>query len=107
MIWCPICRKRIPLTNGSNDQCPDCLKDFEAKRWKFKLPDGLEQDPTFYEYMEMGEVFERLSLGYLTAEGYDEEMAKLVKKINLQTKIAAMSQLARQKSQAYAESLLR
>ncbi len=107
MIWCPICRKGIPLTDGSNDQCPDCLADFKAKHWKFKLPDGLERDPTFYEYMEMGKIFERLYSGYLTPEAYDKEMAKQVKKINLQAKIATMSQSERQKSQAYAKSLLR
>lgn len=107
MIWCPICRKGIPLTDGSNDQCPDCLADFKAKHWRFKLPDGLERNPTFDEYMEMGKIFERLYSGYFTPKEYDEKMAELVKKINLQIKIAAMSQLERQESQSYAKSLLR
>lgn len=107
MMWCPICMKPYALTNTSDTECPDCMKDFEAKRWKFKLPKNLKQEPTcFYEYKKMGKVFERLRLGYLTPEAYEREMAQVADEINLQVELTTGQQTELQISKSYAESLL-
>lgn len=106
-MWCPICMKSYAATDTSYTECPDCLKDFQEKRWRFKLPNGLKQEPTcFYEYRRMGEVIERLYRGYLTPEEYEKKMAEVVAEINLQVELAKTTKTEeQQRSKMYAEGL--
>ncbi len=105
-MYCPICKKVLPITDSSHDECQDCLQDYNNGEYKIKLPDGLEHGLTcFGDYMRIGELIYDLKINLLSRKEFEEKMAKLVKEINTAAKMSRRPKTEEQKRDtAYAES---
>lgn len=110
MSICPICREIIPHRGATQNDCPACRAAFQAKRFKFKLPEDLNLEVFEYcDYMDIGDKVHELQCGLITPEEYDTEMNELVKTINARAKTERVEldfQTKRQRSADYAKSLL-
>lgn len=103
---CCICGEVLPITDTSYTECPSCLKDYNDGNYKIRLPRELKYGlNSFDDYMKIGKLIRNLRSNLLTRKEFNEELAKLVEKINEAAEESKQPKSEEQKRDtAYAES---